>query len=748
MPAGGGRCAVTVPADVIPGPATGRAWLDQCVGGAVGAIVSIAVILTLGLLAFAPMGLAAAETGIPAAFLSASVGGLVMALLARSTVPAAGPTSATAIILAGLVATLVADPALHVTQPGGVRTLLALTGASIVTMGLLQVVFGVTRLGSLARFVPQPALAGFMNGVAIVILINQVPPLLGLTRSDFLREGAGALAHAQPATLAVGLMAAATVWLVPRWSSRAPASLVGLLAGCAAFYAVRWIVPDVPLGAQAGAIAQRLPLPTALVPLLGDASAFFAGHLGDVLLTGLLLAVIGSLETVLSVAALDQTVGSHTNPNGELIANGAANVVCGAIGGVPLAYLRARALATVQAGGTGRLAAAAGCVAIGLLYFAGAPLIARLPLTVLAGLMVMVAFALSDRWTRQLVENWRRGDHSGEAKRSLAIIAAVCIVTLWLGFAAGVLLGVLLSALGFIRRMTRSLLRSSYTGEQRSSRRVYPPRLEEILRRRRADILVLELEGALFFGNVERLAAEVRRLQPRAQLILDFAHVTSIDSTGAVKLLQLASRLARDGVSLILSGVSAGNRHGAMLSTHAAAGGCPPWAEDVDRALEQAERALLAAAGAPLEHGALPLGDCDLLRGLDPGDVERVRAVMQERRLTAGERLFAQGDPGDELFVLTEGSMSIVQRDSAGRAGQRFVSFSPGMMFGEVALLDGSGRTADATADTDVVVYALSLGGLSDLEQSAPHVVVRLYRNIACHLSARLRTSTAVVRAR
>jgi sulfate permease, SulP family len=714
----------------------------------IGAIVSIAVILTLGLLAFAPMGLAAAETGIPAAFLSASVGGLVMALLARSPVPTAGPTSATAIILAGLVATLIADPELQITQPNGIETLLALTGASIVTMGTLQLIFGASRLGSLARFVPQPALAGFMNGVAIVILINQVPPLLGLTRTDLLREGAGALVHAQPATLAIGLVAAVTVWLVPRWSPRVPASLTGLLVGCLAFYAVQWALPDVPLGAQAGAIAQRLPLPTALLPLLGNDSDFLVRHLGDVLLTGLLLAVIGSLETVLSVAALDQTLGTQTNPNVELMANGAANLVCGALGGVPLAYLRARAVATVQAGGTTRLAAAIGCVALGLLYFVGAPLIARLPLTVLAGLMVMVAFALSDRWTRQLVEHWRRGDHTDEVKRSLAIVAAVCIVTLWLGFAAGVLLGVLLSALGFIRRMTRSLLRTRYTGEQRSSRRVYPPSLEAVLQRRRADILVLELEGALFFGNVERLAAEVQRLQPSSHLILDFTHVTTIDSTGAVKLMQMSSRLARNGVTLILAGISADNRHGAMLRAHEVAGSRQLWAEDVDRALEQAERALLAAAGEPLDHGALPLGECDLLRGLDTADIERVRAVMQERRLRAGERLFAQGDPGNELFVLTEGSISIEQRDAEGRAAQRFVSFSPGMMFGEVAVLDGSGRSADATADTDAVVYALPIRGLEQLERTAPHVVIRMYRNIASHLSARLRSSTALIRAR
>jgi anti-anti-sigma regulatory factor len=384
-----------------------------------------------------------------------------------------------------------------------------------------------------------------------------------------------------------------------------------------------------------------------------------------------------------------------------------------------------------------------------VLYFAGAPLIARLPLTVLAGLMVMVAFALSDRWTRQLIDNWRRGHHAVEAKRSLAIVAAVCVVTLWLGFAAGVALGVVLATLGFFRTMNRSLLRARYTGDERGSRRVYPPDLEALLKPRRSSILVLELEGALFFGNVERLGREVEELRPRpSHLILDFTQVTTLDATAAVKLAQISRALAREGVTPILAAISQGNTHGTALLAHDAPGTRQHWAEDVDRALEQAECELLAAAGRPLEHAPLPLGASDLLRGLGDADVERVRAAMQARPLRAGERLFAQGDPGNELFVLTEGSLSIVRRDSDGHAVQRFLSFSPGMMFGEVALLDGSGRSADAIADTDALVYSLSSEGLAELERSAPHVVVRLYRNIAAHLSARLRSSSVVVRRR
>ena len=553
--------------------------------------------------------------------------------------------------------------------------------------------------------------------------------------------------QAQPATLAVGLLTAFSVWIVSRYWKRAPASLTGLLIGCLAFFAIQWALPNVPLGAQAGIVSHRLPVPTVLLPLFGEAGAVLQRHLLDILLTGVLLAVISSLETVLNITAFDSVLGEQTEPNRELVAVGIANIVCSALGGVPLAFLRARAIATVQAGGTTRLAAVAGCVTLGVLYYVGGPLLARLPLTVLAGLMVMVAFMLSDSWTRQLIDHWRRGDRAGEARRSLAIVGAACIVTLWLGFAAGVGLGIVLATLDFLRRMNRSLMRARYTAQQCPSRRVYPPEQEAWLKTQRSNILVLELEGALFFGNVERLGAEVERLDHRpSHLILDFSHVSALDATGAVRVMQLSRRLAQDGIVSILASIHADSRHGASLLAHSMPGSAHRWAEDVDRAVEQAELALLKAAGRPLEPGNLALEQCDLLRGLEPADVEHVRGVLKERRLTAGERLFAQGDPGEELFILTSGSLSIVQRDAEGRSAQRFVSFSPGMMFGEVALLDGSGRSADAIADVDSVVFALHRTGLEELERIAPQVVVRLYRNMARHLSGRLRAASATVR--
>jgi CRP-like cAMP-binding protein len=112
---------------------------------------------------------------------------------------------------------------------------------------------------------------------------------------------------------------------------------------------------------------------------------------------------------------------------------------------------------------------------------------------------------------------------------------------------------------------------------------------------------------------------------------------------------------------------------------------------------------------------------------------------LQRRDLAAGEVLFAEGDPGDCLYVVGQGSVSVLSRpDKSGRT-QRYLSVSPGMMFGETAMLDGGGRTAGAVAVAPTVVYALTLASLGELGRSHPDAAIHLYRNMALHLSQRLR---------
>lgn len=713
----------------------GAAWARESLGGTVGSLSVLALPLTLGLLAFAPLGAAGVGVGVAAAFVCIVLGGGLYALLGRAAMPAGGPTSATALILASLVAQLAADPALAPGSAPGVVTVVALCGATVMLSGLLQVAMAVFGVGRLSRFVPQPVLAGFMNGVAVLILLAQLPLLMGHAPGG--ATGWQAILQWQPGALALGLATAVLLWQAARRWPRRPVMLAALLLGTVLHVALGQAWPQLAWGASIGSLPNDLSSTQAMFELLrGDGPSQLGRHAAAVAGTALVLAIIGALECALNNLALEQEYSTRHDPRRELWAVGCANIAAGALCSLPVVAVRARAVATLQAGGHGRASLFAGSVALGLLYLHGRPLLSALPLPVLAGTMLVIALKLIDSWSSRLLAQWWAGERSRDLWLSLGVVALVFATTIWRGFAAGVALGLLLSIVVFFVRMNRTLVHHRCTAAARPSRRVYPAAVEKRLQPLRERVMLFELEGALFFGSGERLQAEADTLPPDCRgLVLDLRRVASIDETGAVALQQLGLRLRRRGVELLLAGLAPGSAQAQALQSYA---GTESGWPDADRAVEAAERLLLGGAALP---GEVPLAESSLLQGLDAAQRETLAALMPQRRLAAGEPLFQQGDAADGLYVLTRGSISIFSRPDASGRTQRYLSISPGMIFGETAMLDGAGRSAGAVADAEATVHALSQHDLDWLARQQPELALQLYRNIAVHLSQRFRST-------
>ncbi|MBX3635240.1 MAG: SLC26A/SulP transporter family protein [Rubrivivax sp.] len=738
-------------------PAPG--WGGELRGGLNATVAMLPFVLVYGAIAFAALGPAGAAAGLAASLASVAGGGLLMALLGRATpLPAAAPSVSSCLILGAAVTGWVHPQRLPAHE------LAALVGATVAAAGLGYLVLGALRVGSLVAQVPRPVLAGFVNGIALLIAWSQLPALLGLAHDALRREGPAAWAHWQAAPLVVGVATAGLMVAVrSRWP-RAPAALLALLAATAAVVAVQALLPGMlPPLSVVGALVPELP-----GFVLGEAVSPLRRHAGEVFATAALLALVGTLESVLNLAAVEQQLRTRSDPNRTLLALGACNLVLGTVGALPVVYLRLRALATRAGGGRSARALVAGSLMTGAVVLLAAPLGAWLPQAVLAGIVLVLAWSLVDAWSLGLLQRERTGGGSLPAQRgeavdagdvpsgaavrigrrlSLAVTAIVCVVTLVWGFVAGVALGLLLSFALLVHSLRRSLVRSRSDGAQQPSRRVYPPDLEAALARARPGIDVIELEGTLFFGNAERLRQEVERAPdgaaPRWAVVLDLRRVSTIDASAAVALAALHDELDAAGVALLLAGVTPGNRHGVVLAAHGApTGGAWRTHPDTDLAVEAAERIALERAGLPTGGQAVPLQRTTLFEGLGAADAARLSGLMPARSLAAGEALFRQGDPGDALYLLVDGSITV--RDA--RSGQRFVSFSPGMCLGETAVLDGRGRTADAVADRPSTVHRLATADLAKLLDEAPALAARVHGNLARHLAARLRDAAAAWR--
>ena len=533
---------------------------------------------------------------------------------------------------------------------------------------------------------------------------------------------------------------------------RLPATLVALLAGSCAYALLHAGAPQLALGPLTGALPAAWPQIDMLAPFYNAlADPLLQRHGGAALTAGLVMAMIGTLELVLNSLAMDQACHTRTDARREVLALGAANLASGLAGGLPLLLLRPRALHMLQTGGRTRASLFICCGLFAVLGLAAAPLLALLPQVVLGGVMVTIAFLMADRWSLQLLGQWWRGPRTADLQFALAVVAVVCGITVVLGFPAAVAAGALLSVLLFVRSMNRSLVRNRFTGVAMPSRRIYAAADEARLQPLRERITVLELEGALFFGSADRIAELADNLDPRCDtLVLDFRRVSLIDASGAVVLTQVGRRLRDRGMQLLLSGVSVDNRHGRMLrqfagDEFAALHG----AADIDQAVEAAELRLLARAGFEPLHEAVPIDQVGLMDGLDAAQRARLSSCLQRRRLVSGECLFRQGDPGDRLYVITAGCINVFSGAvaSSDALPQRFVSLSPGMMLGETAMLDGGGRSGDAVAFGETEVHALDDQTLQRLGAEDPLLRAQLYRNIALHLSQRLRAAAWAWRA-
>jgi len=730
----------------VPGATSLRAEVQ---GGLGGAIASLALALSLGLLAFAPLGPAHAHVGVFAGFASAIYGQLVAALAGGASHPGSGPRAASSLVLSGLVATLCADPALAPSSPHGVERVVALAGLAVVLAGLLQVVFGALRAGTLARYVPYPFVAGFMCGASVLVVLAQLTPLTGLTRADLAAGPAAALHALQPATLGVGLATAAIIWTLARVAPRVPGYLAGLVGGTVLYYAVHAAAPASVLGPVVGPVPGGLPLPDALVPIPGIPGPVLAAHAWTIASTSVVIAVISTLDGIFAAASIDHTTDGRHDTTREVVGHGIANVVSGMCGGVPVVLSRARALASWNAGGRTRLTAVIAAAALALVLLFADPLLARVPVDVLGGVMLVLGVGLVDSWTHGIVRRLRHADERRDPtlRWSAITVAVVGLTAVAFGFVVAIAVGFVLSVVLFVVGMNRSLVRSDVDATIRPSRRVWGGDDAVRVQAARSRIRVIELEGALFFGSGERLAEKVEPLAGHVDaIVLDFRRVTAIDATGALLVERLQRRLLRHGTLLLLAGVSPRGRHGSAFVANDTFRRAEDrrWFRDADQAIEWAERRALDALPRSVRE-ELPPGEFELLADLAPADLDRVAAHLARRTHAAGDALFREGDPGDRLCLLARGAVEIGIRSADG-SPVRLVTMAQGSLFGEAALLDGRPRSASATAVEDTVVYELSRAALDDLAAERPAVAMRVMTSLARILSGRMRGTNEILR--
>ena len=731
--------------DRLPLPAHLR---SDAAGGLVSAAVAVPLAMGYGMFAFVALGPQYFLHGAFAGIVTAAVAQLVcIALGDKSTHIYAPRVTSTFFIGVLLYGLLRSDaPALH---SGGVTLALVAIFAIILLGGVFQALFGLARLGTVIKFIPQPVMSGFHNAAALILFLVQIGNVFGFDdRLSFVQ----ALAHvtdARPFSVMVAAAAAAAMWSSRRFWPKVPPLLVGLAAGTVLYYALRLA----GLGGHLGATIGVVPFGTVQLPSVPSfAELARTPGLGSLLPTivggALALAVVASIDALLCTKILAVPGEPKVDGDRLLVRLGAANVLSAMLGGITAGLNIGPSRENKAFGGHTWVSVAVNAGALVLLLLFLFPLLSALPRAALSGVIMVIAVQHFDPWTVRLARRVASGSASRAMLIDLAVIALVATLSLAVDIVLAVLLGIALAALVFVVRVSRSIIRRQYRCDTVRSRKARSRAETELLARSGSTILAVELQGALFFGSAERLAGEIEGQMGESTrtVILDLRRITEVDSTGARILLEINGELARRGKWLVLAAAQPGETVGQQLAESGvlAEVGADKVFVDLDRAIEWAEDELLRSAGASGSQSEVPFAETSVMAGFDAKEAAAVEKHVERKVFAPGQVIFREGDSANAFFIIARGTASAHLRPAAG-GDLRLMTFAQGTVFGELAFLDAGPRSATVTSDTELVCYVVGGNDFASLAEKAPAVAVKLVTNLARQMGLRLRDANRTV---
>jgi SulP family sulfate permease len=677
--------------------------------------------MAFGVALFVPLGMEAAA-GAFAGLVGAAAASLCSTLASGTRGLISAPTGPMLVLLTGAAASLTAGGVEGISVFAGLAAVMLVSG---VVMGML----GLTGGGRLIKFMPYPVIAGFMTGSGILMVMSQTGPVSGGGVIEFWSGWRWLPAGAAVATIAA-------MYYLPKKFPRLPNTIAGLIVGTATFQLLTLSVPQpIPQAWVIGALPgiESLQAGVSLATLQGLPLSIVVG-------SGLALALLASLDTLLTSVVADVNTGARHDARRELLGQGAGQICAALLGGMAAAGATGATLVAVKTGGRRWAGAFAGATFAMLVLWIG-PAGRLLPISVLAGIIIYVAWAMLER--DLLV--WLR---TPEARMDAGIAILVTTVTVAYDLMIAVGLGVTIAIIQFVRdQVAAPVVHRRSEGSQSRSVRRRTQAENTILAEHGNRIVLYELRGNLFFASAERLFSELLLdLDRPAFVILHLRRVHRVDLTGIKLLEQIAERLHAHGGELIFcdvhSGIGLGHDVGQALAQ------VSPRSVKLkiktfnasDEAMEYAEDALLAALSyqtAPPRQ-RIELADSDLGTLLQPGQLQALHSIMRPHSFAVGQQIFVQGEAGDELYFVIRGEID-VRLPTTAHHYKRLAKLGPGMVLGEIAFLEAAIRTATAVAVLPCEVLVLDRAGFERLQQQHPDAAVGLLLSLSKIISERLR---------
>ncbi|TGG90133.1 MAG: SulP family inorganic anion transporter [Aphanocapsa feldmannii 277cV] len=499
-------------------------------GGITAAVVALPLALAFG-------NAALGEGGAIYGLYGAVIVGFFAALFGGTPSQVSGPTGPMSVTVAGVMASLAA---VGVNQSLASGEALPLVMAAVVVGGLFQILFGVLRLGRYVTLVPYSVISGFMSGIGVIILLIQVGPFLGISTKGGVVDSLSMLfANFTPnwAAAGIGVMTLGIVFLTPKRISRAvPSPLLALLI----------VTPISVLAFGQGDI----------IPRVGDipegglqfSMPNFGNHLPTVIQAGLVLAVLGAIDSLLTSLVADNITQTRHDSERELIGQGIGNTVAGLFNGLPGAGATMRTVINVKSGGSTPLSGMVHSAALLVVLLGAGPLAARIPNALLAGILIKVGLDIID-WGFLLRA------HRLSSKTAVLMYGVLLMTVFW-NLIWAVLVGVFVANMLTIEGLTETQLEGMEEANAPEGDHELPWEDRVLLDQCRGKAMLFRLSGPMSFGAAKGITERLALVENYTSLILDVSEVPRIGVTAALALENIVQAAHAKGRRIFLVGAS------------------------------------------------------------------------------------------------------------------------------------------------------------------------------------------------
>lgn len=721
---------------------------NDLVGGLVSAAVAIPLAIGFGMFAFVALGDQYFADGALAGLATAFIVGVASVLLGDRTTTVYAPRITTTFFI-GLLLLDLSRSDHPVLKEGGVPLLLLVLFLIVLLAGALQALFGLLKFGTLMKFAPQPVMAGFQNTAAILLFLVQIGNIMGFDRNMSFTAALSHMDAAKPLSVALAAVVFLAMWNAKRLIPKVPPLLTALLLGIVLFYALQLFGFGRELGPVIGNVSSNAPKTFPLQNFYGLLSGGKLLDLWQPVLGGAVaLAIIASLDAVLCSRLVTPPGERKQDSNELLVRLGVGNMWAASFGGITSGINIGPSLVNRAFGARTIFSVLINAAVIFLAFSVLFPLLAYMPRVVLSAVIMVVAVQHIDPWSLELGKRvFARSAHGrGLLLLELLVVILVAVLAITVHVVLAVFLGIVIAIALFVIRMGRSSIRRQYRCDAVHSRKSRSPADAVILERRGGEIVVMELQGALFFGSAETLAREIETAlnTETKSVVLDLRRITEIDSTGAHVLASVDADLKKRGKNLLLS-VGKGGDIGLRLADLGYLETAMPDKifPDVDRAMQWAEDDLLRGQGEQEIPVELSLDSVSVLATYGPAEIAAMQPHLVRREFAKGSTIFREGDPGNELFFVLGGSASAYLQQPNGDI--RLVTFPPGSVFGELAILDSGSRSATVIADENLVVLGLAKNSFVTMAAQNPPLAIKFLASLGRELSGRLRRANRAI---